>query len=151
LENLRLLLFPLQPSLRAAAGMGLALMVGVLAYGRMAVPAVEPAAQAQEMVETYPGALLNVPTKSEVAGREFIWTDMGWIQKGLEGKTPEAHLDARSPQGRALLTKYSGLDLLLEDGSAVVLRYNLETVEIRGTKRILGSEEHCRPEGVLAT
>lgn len=152
LESFRLLLYPLQPALRTAAAMGLALAIGVFAYGRVGrVPSVEPRPPAQEVVETYLGAVFpETPTTSEVAGREFILTDMGWIQKGLEGKTPETLVDARSPRGRALLTKYSDLDLLLADGSAVVLRYNLETVEIRGAK-ILGYEEHRRAEGALAT
>ena len=86
-------------------------------------------------------------TTSEVAGREFIWTDDGWIQKGLEGQTPVARMDAGSPQGRALLTRYSDLKLLLEDGYPVVLRYDLETVEIRNLppNRIIGFEPQPVP------
>ncbi|MFL6234313.1 MAG: hypothetical protein ACJ76N_14365, partial [Thermoanaerobaculia bacterium] len=71
----------------------------------------------------------------------------GWIQKGLEGQTPVARMDAGSPQGRALLTKYSDLQLLLEDGSPVVLRYDLETVEIRNLppNRVIGFEPQPAP------
>jgi len=83
--------------------------------------------------------LSQVLTTSEVAGREFIWTDNGWIQKGLEGQTPVTRVDAGSPQGRALLTKYSDLEFLLADGSAVVLRYNLETVDNHNIDRKLGA------------
>lgn len=143
LESLRLLLFPVQPSLRGAAGLGLAVIVGLYAYGH--IPPVpppdqpEPQPRQEEIVEVRPGASFR-PTTSEVAGRRFILTEVGWIQKGLEGKAPQAHLDSHSPQGRALLTRLSNLDLLLKDGSAVVLRYNLETVEIRSrpSSRILG-------------
>jgi hypothetical protein len=94
-------------------------------------------------VETFVGEPSFVlPTTSRVAGRDFVWTDAGgWVQSGLEWKTPETLLDAHSPQGRALLTRYSDLNFLLADGSSVVLRYNLETVEIRSTPpstRVLG-------------
>lgn len=147
LESLRLLLFPAQPSLRAAAGLGLALVVGLYAYGNIPPGPPEPQPR-REIVMTYPGAHFDLQTTSEVAGREFVLTEVGWIQKGLEGKAPQAHLDSHSPQGRALLTRLSDLDLLLKDGSAVVLRYNLETVEIssRPSSRILGYGTQARPE-----
>ena len=91
-----------------------------------------PSRVGQEVVTFEPGARFDTPTTSEVAGLEFSWTeDKGWIQKGLEGQKPVARVDAGSPQGRALLTKYSALQWLLADGDPVVLRYNLETVEIR--------------------
>jgi hypothetical protein len=53
-----------------------------------------------------------------------------WVQKGLEGEVPEFRVSAQSPQGRELLERYSDLGLLLADGSRVVLRYRLETVEL---------------------
>jgi len=73
-------------------------------------------------------------TTSKVAGREFVWREVVggdvWVQKGLEGEVPEFRLSAQSPQGRELLARYSELGLLLADGSKVVLRYRLETVEL---------------------
>jgi anti-sigma factor RsiW len=141
--SFRLLLFPMQPALRTAVMMGLAL-VGLFTLNHEAeslVPA--PDRPGQEVVTVQAGAQLSqVLTTSEVAGREFIWTDDGWIQKGLVGQTPVTRVDAGSPQGRAMLTRYSDLEFLLADGSAVVLRYNLETVEIRNLppSRVLGFE-----------
>jgi hypothetical protein len=73
-------------------------------------------------------------TTSKVAGREFVWREVVggdvWVQKGLEGEVPEFRVSAQSPQGRELLARYSELGLLLADGSKVVLRYRLETVEL---------------------
>jgi hypothetical protein len=152
LDSIRLFLFPLRPALRTSAAFGLAVVAGLFAVshgvGDSFLRIGEPAPPREE-VETYLGGpLLTVPeTTSEVAGRKFIWTDDGWVQRGLEGKTPETRLDAHSPQGRALLTKYSDLDLLLADGSSVVLRYNLETVEIRRmppVTRVLSFPAHPR-------
>lgn len=151
LEAFRLLLFPPRPALRTAAAMGLALVVGLFAVshgpGREIFPRNEPA-PGQEVVTVNAGApLALLLTTSEVAGREFIWTDDGWVQRGLEGETPVARVDAGSPRGRELLTRYSDLEFLLADGSAVVLRYNLETVEIRSSapNRVLGFEAHPQP------
>jgi hypothetical protein len=155
-DTLRFLLFPLPPGLRTAAVMGLALVVGLFTLtheeGSLLRPAGRPVGQpGQEIVTVETGAQLGmVLTTSEVAGREFIWTDNGWIQKGLEGQTPVARVDTGSPQGRALLTRYSDLEFLLADGSPVVLRYNLETVEIRNAPptRVLGYEARpSRPFG----
>jgi len=144
-DSLRFLLFPLGPGLRTAAAMGLALVVGLFALNHLSsVPPVSEPRALQEDVTVKTGAPLAVPpTTSEVAGREFIWTDAGWIQRGLEWETPVARVDAGSPQGQALLTKYSDLKLLLAEGSPVVLRYNLETVEIR-PNRIVGFEMQPR-------
>jgi len=145
-ESLRFLLFPLGPGLRTAAAMGLALVVGLFALNHLSgVPPVSEPRMVQEEVTVKTGApLAMLLTTSEVAGREFIWTDAGWIQRGLEWETPVARLDAGSPQGQALLTKYSDLKLLLADGQSVVLRYNLETVEIR-PNRVIGFEAQPRP------
>ena len=71
-------------------------------------------------------------TTSEVAGRVFVWSDDIWVQRGVDPSPagqPRA-VPARSPAGRALLAKLSDLDVLLADGSRVVLRYNTETVEL---------------------
>jgi hypothetical protein len=149
LESLRILLFPVKPVMRAAVAFGLAAVAGLFAVGHMGdgfLRTNEPQPrQPIEIVETRLGEPLALPpqTTSEVAGLKFIWTeDAGWVQRGLEGETPETRLDAHSPQGKALLTKYSGLQFLLEDGSSVVLRYNTETVEIHGippVTRVLGT------------
>jgi len=141
LGSLRFFLFPLQPGLRNAAVMGLAFVVGLFALGHEEGSFARPDRPGQEVVTVQTGAQFD-QTTSEVAGREFIWTDNGWIQKGLEWQTPVARVDTGSPQGRALLTRYSDLEFLLRDGSPVVLRYNLETVEIRNAppSHILGYE-----------
>jgi hypothetical protein len=123
-------LLAMQPSLRTASVMGLALVVGLFVYGHQE-PGAVVAPQEIVTVTPYSDSPVTQTTTSEVAGREFIWTETrGWIQKGLEGKTPEAHFEAGSPQGRALLNRYSGLALLLTEGP-VVFRYNLGTVELR--------------------
>jgi hypothetical protein len=134
LDSFRLLLFPIQPALRTAAAMSLALVVSLVAINHQGPSAMAaPSRTGQEIVTVEVGAQLGPfgpLTTSKVADRDFILTDNGWIQKGLEGQTPVARVDAGSPQGRALLTRYSDLQWLLADGSPVVLRYNLETVEI---------------------
>lgn len=154
LNSFCLLFFPIRPTLRMASVMGLALVIGVFALNHE-FEGLPPAPQpGQEVVTVEPGAQLGqLLTTSEVAGREFIWTDDGWIQKGLEGQTPVARMDAGSPQGRALLTRYSDLEFLLEDGSPVVLRYNLETVEIRNQppNRVIGFEPHSTPRPARRT
>ncbi|MFL6259422.1 MAG: hypothetical protein ACJ76Y_06905 [Thermoanaerobaculia bacterium] len=148
LSSFRLLFFPIRPALRTASAVGLALVVGIFVLHHEIEGLPAAAEPGQEVVTVQPGAQLGqLLTTSEVAGREFIWTDDGWIQKGLEGQTPVARMDAGSPQGRALLTKYSDLQLLLEDGSPVVLRYDLETVEIRNLppNRVIGFEPQPAP------
>lgn len=151
LEAFRLLVLPPQPALRTASAMGLALVVGLFATShipsRNVLPEREPA-PGQEVVTVKAGApLAMLLTTSEVAGREFIWTETSWVQRGLEGETPVARVDSRSPRGRELLTKYSDLEFLLADGSPVVLRYNLQTVEIRNTRsnRVIGFDPQPRP------
>ncbi|HEX6862526.1 MAG TPA: zf-HC2 domain-containing protein [Thermoanaerobaculia bacterium] len=142
---------PHQPALRTSLAMGLTLVVSLFLVthnvereSRSLMPAVSPEPQA--VVETYLGVppLGLPPTTSEIAGLgKFLWTDEGWVQRGLEGERPEAMVDVGSPEGKALLTRYTNLELLVADGSTVVLRYNLETVELRaaGTPdRILGFE-----------
>jgi len=149
-EGLHLRLFALQSTLRTAAAMGLAGVVGCFASTHLSTtgpPAGSRPAQEVVTVEAYQDAPVLQTTTSEVAGREFIWTEDGWVQRGLEGKEPEALLDPRSPRGRELLTRYSDLAFLLADGSSVVLRYKLETVELRGTApgRVLGYDSRPRP------
>lgn len=145
-DSVRFLLFPLGPNLRTSAAMGLALVVGLFALNHLSgVPPVSGPRAVQEDVTVMTGAPLALPpTTSEVAGRKFIWTEAGWVQRGLEWETPVARVDAGSPQGQALLTKYSGLKFLLAGGQPVVLRYNLETVEIR-PNRVIGFEAQPRP------
>ncbi|HYO15937.1 MAG TPA: zf-HC2 domain-containing protein [Thermoanaerobaculia bacterium] len=135
----------LQPHLRTSAAMALTLVLCISLVGH-GVGGGEARQQKEKkfVVETYPGAPLSLPrTKSQVAGREFVLTEAGWVQLGLEGEQPGALVDSNSPEGQALLTEYSDLEVLLADGSPVVLRYNLETVELRGPHqgvRMLGFE-----------
>lgn len=126
----------MHPVLRTGAAMGLAFVLSLVVVGDPHLPlATSQNAAGTEVVTVQDEAPLILPqTTSKVAGREFVWTELGngdvWIQKGLEGKIPEARLSIQSPQGRELLAKYSDLGLLLADGSRVVLRYGLETVEL---------------------
>ena len=139
LDGLRLLLFPVRPAVRASAAWGLALVAGLFAFNHIGNERLQPRTPRPEIfnVDAYPGAPSSVllETTSEVDGLgEFVWTEAGgWVQSGLEWKTPETRFDTRSPEGRALLTKYSGLKNLLadEECSSVVLSDNRETVEIR--------------------
>jgi hypothetical protein len=133
---------PSRPVLRTAAAMGLALVLSLFLVTNGVGPKRDfdvpdaPARNAVGVVTVEP--LLGDPplilpqTTSQVAGREFVWTENQdlWVQRGLEGEVPEARISAQSPQGRELLTKFSELGLLLADGSRVVLRYRLETVEL---------------------
>lgn len=120
----------LQPSLRTSVAMALTLVLCVSLIGH-GVGRSQTQGEVL-VVETYPGAPLSLPpTTSQVAGREFVWTEVGWVQRGLEWEQPRAQVDVHSPVGQALLTQYSDLEFLLADGSPVVLRYNLETVELR--------------------
>jgi hypothetical protein len=130
----------LQPAFRTSAVMGLAILFSVflLTQGlerQHHSAAVQDAPDPVVTVQTYFGEPpLNLPpTTSEVAGREFVWSGGRWIQRGLEGKKPEAHVAAASSEGRAMLSKYSDLELLLADGTPVVLRYRLSTVELSGS------------------
>ncbi len=142
-------LLGMQPTLRTASVTGLALVVGLFAFNHFngLRPVEVSVPQENVTVTPYADSPVAQTTTSEVAGREFIWTDSGWIQRGLEGKTPEVQVEAGSPQGKALLSKYSDLKWLLADGDRVVLRYNLGTVEIRPKTptRVLGYERDFRP------
>jgi Putative zinc-finger len=159
-QSLRFFLFPLGSRLRTAAAMGLALVVSFFAVshgpGGLLPGEIQSPPSVTEEVTVEPGAIAK-PTTSRVAGRDFIWTEVSWVQQGLEWETPVASVDSRSPEGRKLLNKYSELKLLLADGSPVVLRYNLETVEIRNAppNRVIGFEAQPTPVsrrnvGVLA-
>jgi anti-sigma factor RsiW len=130
---------PRHPVLRTGAVMGLALVLSLVVVGAprrgLTLPTASVQAAGIEVVTVEEQAPLILPqTTSQVAGREFVWTELGngdvWVQRGLEGEVPEARVSAQSPQGRELLAKYSDLGLLLADGSRVVLRYGLETVEL---------------------
>lgn len=142
---------PPQPTLRTASVMGLALVVGLFVYSHQEPPAVG-APQENVTVTPYSDSRVSLTTTGEVAGREFIWTESrGWIQRGLEGKAPEVQVEAASPQGRELLSRTPDLALLLADGSPVILRYNLGTVEIRKDPptRVLGYENESQPGQVI--
>jgi len=160
LQSLRFFLFPLGFGQQTAAAMGLALVVSLFAVshgpGGLLPGEIQPPPSIQEEVTVQPGAIPK-PTTSRVAGRDFIWTEVSWVQEGLEWEKPVASVDSRSPEGRKLLNKYSDLKFLLADGSPVVLRYNLETVEIRNAapNRVIGFEAQPGPVsrrnvGVLA-
>ncbi len=140
-----LFVLPSQPVLRTAAAMGLALVLSVFLvnngvdskrdYEILGTPHPEDAKGVVTVEEVLGDSPLFLPqTISYVAGREFVWTELSngdvWVQKGLEGTVPQARVSSQSPQGRELLARYSELGLLLADGSRVVLRYRLETVEL---------------------
>lgn len=132
---------PNRPALRTAAAVALPLVLSLFLFTngmeqnagleRSILPQPAPV----EIVTVVPTADLPpfLPlTTSKVAGREFVWREGGdvWVQRGLEGQVPEARLSAQSPQGRELLAQYADLGFLLAEGSRVVLRYRLETVEL---------------------
>jgi hypothetical protein len=134
---------PNQRSLRTAAAIALPLVLSQFLFtnGMEQKAGMEqnlmPRPALVEVVTVEPMADLPLAfpqTISKVAGREFVWREVVggdvWVQKGLEGEVPEFRLSAQSPQGRELLARYSDLGLLLADGSRVVLRYRLETVEL---------------------
>lgn len=136
---------PSEPSLRTGAGMALALVIGIFVIKdagmprrQMTEPTMTPLAVEEEPVVTVEEVLdppLILPqTTSRVADREFVLAEGQdvWVQRGLEGKVPEARVSVQSPQGQELLTRYSELEFLLAEGTRVVLRYRLETVELRG-------------------
>lgn len=128
----------LQPSFRLATAMGMGLVVALSTLLAFQVPPVDPIPFPEESRQqivtvrtTFGEPPLGLPeTTSAVAGREFVWAQDRWIQKGLEGKLPETRVVAASPEGQAMLSKYSDLMLLLTDGSRVVLQYRLATVEL---------------------
>lgn len=133
---------PNQKALRTAAAIALPLVLSLFLFKNgMDQKAVEqnlmPPPALVEVVTVVPVAdlpLVLPQTTSKVADREFVWREVVggdvWVQKGLEGEVPEFRVSAQSPQGRELLARYSDLGLLLADGSRVVLRYRLETVEL---------------------
>jgi anti-sigma factor RsiW len=121
------------------AGLGLLVAVLLLQNGESGVGLGSPAPKLPHagpeflVSEAFGDAPPVLPqTTSEVAGRVFVWSDDVWVQRGVDPSPagqPRA-VPARSPAGRALLAKLSDLDVLLADGSRVVLRYNTETVEL---------------------
>lgn len=133
---------PNRPSLRTAAAVALPLVLSLFLFTngmeqKAGLEPVMPPPALVEVVTVEPVAdmpLVLPQTTSKVAGREFVWRELGggdvWVQRGLEGEVPASRLSAQSPQGRELLAQYSELGLLLADGSKVVLRYRLETVEL---------------------
>ncbi|HET9227241.1 MAG TPA: hypothetical protein VFR31_11280 [Thermoanaerobaculia bacterium] len=135
---------PNRPVLRTAAAMALPLVLTFFLFAngmeKKAIEArVQPLHTPVEVVTVAPLAdmpLVMPLTTSKVAGREFVWRELGngdsdvWVQRGLEGEVPAARVSAQSPQGRELLAQHSELSLLLADGATVVLRYRLETVEL---------------------
>jgi anti-sigma factor RsiW len=140
---------PLRSSFSTPLGVGMALLVAALLVEHgsgpgltslyPAVPRYPPSPTARLEPEFLVSAAFGeapavLPqTTSQVAGRVFVLSDDVWVQRGLDASDamrPQARVPARSPAGRALLAKFSDLGMLLADGSRVVLRYNLETLEI---------------------
>lgn len=144
---------PARPSFGTPLGAALALLVmlllaehgslpspvaGDLATAATAATAGSEAARARPEFLVSEGFGDDAPavlpqTTSEVAGRVFVLSDDVWVQRGVDAsdaRAPRARVLARSPQGRALLAHLSDLGVLLADGSRVVLRYNLETLEL---------------------
>lgn len=104
--------------------------------GREAALRLEPP---REIVTVLPGTVrFGVPTTSEVAGREFVYLDVAWVERGLERgfeRGLERHrpirlVHAKSPAGQRLLARYDGLGVLISEGSRVVLRYGGTSVEL---------------------
>jgi anti-sigma factor RsiW len=128
---------PYLPALSTPLAMALALLVSVLLVeyqegwrAQVAGVATRPAPEFR-VEEAFGDAPLVLPqTTSEVAGRVFVLTGNTWVQRGLDGGAPEARIHAGSVQGRQLLAQLSDLGVLLADGSRVVLRYNLQTLEL---------------------
>jgi hypothetical protein len=134
---------PNRPAFRTTAAVALPLVLSLFLFTNGMEekaglePALMPRPELVEVVTVVPSAdlPLAIPlTTSKVAGREFVWRELGsgevWVQRGLEGEVPEFRVSAQSPEGRELLERYSELGLLMADGSRVVLRYRLETVEL---------------------
>ena len=134
---------PNRPVLRTAAAMALPLVLSFFLFSNgmeknFVEARTEPLPSPVEVVTVVPAADMPpvVPlTTSKVAGREFVWRELGngngdvWVQRGLEGEVP-VRVSAQSPQGRELLERYSDLGFLIAEGSKVVLRYRLETIEL---------------------
>jgi hypothetical protein len=130
---------PNRPALRTAAAVTVPLVLSLFLFtsgmGHKTALQQSTLLPPREVVTVEPTAdlpLVLPDTTSKVAGREFVWREGGdvWVQKGLEGQIPAARLSAQSPLGRELLAQYSELGLLIAEGSKVVLRYRLETVEL---------------------
>jgi hypothetical protein len=78
--------------------------------------------------------LFSPPTKAEVAGRTFeLSRDDVWEEKGLRATDAAMRVPAHSPVGRAILARYTDLDVLVADGGRVVIEDGLRTVELVGS------------------
>jgi hypothetical protein len=131
---------PYVPALSTPLAMALALLVSVLLVEHRQAwrpwyqwqAGIESRQEPEFMVEeAFGDAPLGMPqTTSQVAGRVFVLTGNTWVQRGIDGGAPEARIHARSAEGRQLLAHLSDLGVLLADGSRVVLRYNLQTLEL---------------------
>jgi hypothetical protein len=130
---------PNQRALRTAAALALPLVLSLFLFKngmeQKAEQNLMPPPALVEVVTVVPTAdlpLVLPDTTSKVAGREFVWREGGgvWVQKGLEGQVPEFRVSAQSPEGRELLQEYSELGFLIAEGSKVVFRDRLVTVEL---------------------
>jgi Putative zinc-finger len=129
--------FELRPAVWASVAMGL-----VVIFSLFLVSGIEQKPTAAQQTEPdfvvtvagSPEPPLSLPqTTSEVAGREFVYAGGRWIQRGFENERPVVRVAAQSPEGQAMLSKYSDLGILLADGSRVMLMYRLYTVELSGS------------------
>ena len=125
---------PLRPGLSTPLATGLALMLSLVLIGQGGSPtwwfsSSLPREPRFRVVELF-GDVPWVPqTKSEVAGREFVLNDNVWVQKGVS-ESDSVVVAAGSPQGKALLARFPVFGDLLADGSRVVMRDNLKTLEL---------------------
>ncbi|HVT59782.1 MAG TPA: zf-HC2 domain-containing protein [Thermoanaerobaculia bacterium] len=133
---------PLRPSFGTAMAMGLALLLSVLLVEHS--PALRSGSRPGpfhaglrpelgpefRVIEGFGAPAVLPETTSQVAGREFVLSNDVWVQRGVDGSELQARVHVGSPEGRELLAKFSDLGVLLADGSRVVLRYNLETLEL---------------------
>jgi anti-sigma factor RsiW len=130
---------PSRHSFSTPLGATLAILVMALVVEHGSLPGLSGTTAARQQPEFLVSETFGAPpavlpqTTSEVAGRVFVLSDGVWVQRGVDASDalePQARVQARSPQGRALLAQLSGLGVLLADGSRVVLRYKLETLEL---------------------
>ncbi|HEY0783652.1 MAG TPA: hypothetical protein VGE98_14425, partial [Thermoanaerobaculia bacterium] len=92
-----------------------------------------PSREPQFSVSGTAGDVAVVPeTTAEVAGRQFVFDDgiSAWVQRGVSERDSAIVVAAGSPQGKALLARFSNLGVLLHGGSRVVMRDNLKTLEL---------------------
>ena len=134
LGNLRALLagLPLHPGMRTVMAMGLALVLSISLVriereqrlARTVLPGTQTGTEEPVTdVQVFPGRMMYKQTTIQLGDAEFVLYDAQgrFVQEGLEGSEPETRVDSRSPEGQAVLTHRTNLDLVLEEGYSVVL------------------------------